>query len=178
MEEVNSAMDKATQRMKTLGIIQPIVNPKCPATSRKSTLSPVFMKTYRQSTKIQMSQIHLHIFLSQKRQTRWYIKSGHRDKSQDWEHYLVKQQALTEKTRLSSLLQPRLARSASSRSQTTWGSPSCASDIDTVGGRVSGLGNVEQPIVLLFIFLGGKRKVKGPLLIIFVQFLQGSKQYI
>jgi len=42
MEEVNSAIDKATQRMKTLGIIQPIVNPKCPATNCKSTLYSVF----------------------------------------------------------------------------------------------------------------------------------------
>ena len=59
MEEVNSAIDKATHKIKTLGTIQPIVNPRCPATNRKSTFSPVFIKTYRQSTKIQMSQIHL-----------------------------------------------------------------------------------------------------------------------
>ena len=42
MEEVNSAIDKATQRTKRLGIIQPIVNPKCPATNGKFTLFPVF----------------------------------------------------------------------------------------------------------------------------------------
>jgi len=37
MEEVNSAIDKATQKTNILGTIQPIVNPKCPAMNRKST---------------------------------------------------------------------------------------------------------------------------------------------
>jgi len=93
----------STKKTKTLGTIQPIINPKCLTTNRKSTLSPVFIKAYRQSTKIQMSQIHLHIHLGQKRQTRRYIKSGNRDRNWDWDHYLVKQQALTEKARLNSL---------------------------------------------------------------------------